>query len=399
MAAASAECRPTRHVAPGGSDEKSGGSGSSGYAYLTKSQIDNSPSRQYLLDTFHGDVEKAREKETLNRRVSCAFLQQSGQKLRLPQLTIATAIVFYHRFFAHKSYQAFDRFSIATTCLFLASKVEETPKKLKNIVSATYAVQHANNPDNKPEKLDPESHEFFEMKEKILISERILLQTLGFDLTVEHAYRPLLAYVKSIQGTRDLAQIAWNFINDSLRTTICLQYAPRCVSAAAVYLAAEYLSGRQKQPYVLPPHEGGNWYDAFQVSEEDFQDVAKQIMELYEKTQQGGQCASLSNGSHVAEVMTQRRPEAEATKSSAPAEEKSALAQSATGAVSDTANVPTPASAPAVATQLACNGEAVVQPKTDANPSELIQDSVDGTSSPLAGEAAEHPRKRSRPVI
>eukprot|EP00965_Chrysotila_dentata_P024194 801658-Pleurochrysis_carterae.AAC.3 len=35
--------------------------------------------------------------------------------------------------------------------------------------------------------------------------------------------RPLLAYVKSIQGTRDLAQVAWNFINDSLRTTICLQ--------------------------------------------------------------------------------------------------------------------------------------------------------------------------------
>ena len=45
-------------------------------------------------------------------------------------------------------------------------------------------------------------------------------------LTTAHpppSRRPLLAYVKSIQGTRDLAQIAWNFINDSLRTTICLQ--------------------------------------------------------------------------------------------------------------------------------------------------------------------------------
>lgn len=39
--------------------------------------------------------------------------------------------------------------------------------------------------------------------------------------------RPLLAYVKSISGPRDLAQIAWNFINDSLRTTICLQVRTR----------------------------------------------------------------------------------------------------------------------------------------------------------------------------
>ena len=39
--------------------------------------------------------------------------------------------------------------------------------------------------------------------------------------------RPLLAYVKSIKGTRDLAQVAWNFINDSLRTTIALQVHSR----------------------------------------------------------------------------------------------------------------------------------------------------------------------------
>jgi len=125
--------------------------------------------------------------------------------------------VFYHRFFAHKSYENYCRFTIATTCLFLASKVEETPKKLKDVVIETYRIQHGR------QAPDPESQEFKDLKERILVSERVLLQTLGFDLTVEHAYRPLLAYVKSIQGTRDLAQVAWNFINDSLRTTICLQ--------------------------------------------------------------------------------------------------------------------------------------------------------------------------------
>ena len=96
----------------------------------------------------------------------------------------AQAIVFYHRFFAYKSYGDFDRFSIATTCIFLASKVEETPKKLKDVVMETFKQQHKDKPPP-----DMESREFWELKEKVLISERILLQTLSFDLTVEHAYR------------------------------------------------------------------------------------------------------------------------------------------------------------------------------------------------------------------
>ena len=105
-----------------------------------------------------------------------------------PQLTIATAITFYHRFFAHKSYEQYCRFTIATTCLFLASKVEETPKKLKDVVIETFKIQNQTAETPKPPP-EPDSQEFKDLKERILVSERVLLQTLGFDLTVEHPYR------------------------------------------------------------------------------------------------------------------------------------------------------------------------------------------------------------------
>eukprot|EP00962_Isochrysis_galbana_P025622 scaffold7923_cov121-Isochrysis_galbana.AAC.2 len=103
---------------------------------------------------------------------------------RRPQLPIATAMVFYHRFFAFKSYEEHDRFNIATTALFLACKVEETPRKLKDVVTEAYKAQYKGTPV--PET---ESRELYERKEKVLISERILLQTLGFDLSIEHPYR------------------------------------------------------------------------------------------------------------------------------------------------------------------------------------------------------------------
>lgn len=227
------------------------------------------------------------------RRLTCAFLQESGQKLRLPQLSIATAIVFFHRFYASESYEEYDRFTVATTCLFLASKVEETPKKLKEVVIETYKAHHQGTTT-----LEPESKEFWELKEKILVCERILLTTLGFNLSVEHAYRPLLAYVKSIQGTRDLAQVAWNFINDSLRTTICLQYAPRCLAAAAAHLAAKFLSAqKQDKEYKLPDtKDGGKWYTSFQCSEAVLEDISKQILDMYEGNQgQAGQPDSFAS--------------------------------------------------------------------------------------------------------
>ena len=188
---------------------------------------------------------------------------------------------------------------VATTCLFLASKVEETPKKLKDVIIEAYKVQHQT-----VQPPDPDSQELWKLKEQILICERELLRVLGFDLSVEHAYRPLLAYIKSISGTRDLAQIAWNFINDSLRTTISLQYAPRCLAAATVMMASNYLEAKLQKPCPLPNHPPGSegkWYTAFQVREETIHDIVKQIQDMYESNKGGAGLLS-SNSSAVTKM-------------------------------------------------------------------------------------------------
>ena len=50
--------------------------------YLPLEAVENSPSKDYFIRK-HGSAEKARSREQECRLTTCAFLQESGQKLRL----------------------------------------------------------------------------------------------------------------------------------------------------------------------------------------------------------------------------------------------------------------------------------------------------------------------------
>ncbi len=60
--------------------------------------------------------------------------------------------------------------------------------------------------------------------------ERVLLQTIKFDVHVQHPYTYLLQYAKIFKmeksAMKDIVQHAWAFINDSMCTTLCLQWEP-----------------------------------------------------------------------------------------------------------------------------------------------------------------------------
>lgn len=64
--------------------------------------------------------------------------------------------------------------------------------------------------------------------------ERVLLQTIRFDLHVEHPYSYLVEYAKIFKMEKNVMSTiltnAWTFINDSNCTNLCLQWEPevRC---------------------------------------------------------------------------------------------------------------------------------------------------------------------------
>ena len=164
--------------------------------YFTQEDIENkTPSRE---DGISSSVEARYRKD------GSRFIINASNTLGLRHDTLATGVVYYHRFFMMQSFKQFDRWVVAAACLLLAGKVEETPKKCKDILKVTNSL------------LNEQQMRGFgsNQKEELFTHERILLQTIKFDLQLEHPYTFLLKYAKALRG------IQWGV--HELQTNICV---------------------------------------------------------------------------------------------------------------------------------------------------------------------------------
>ncbi|XP_019057357.1 PREDICTED: cyclin-T1-5 [Tarenaya hassleriana] len=255
--------------------------------YFSRKEIEeHSPSRRDGIDL---------KREIYLRKSYCTFLQDLGMRLKVPQVTIATAIIFCHRFFICQSHAKNDRRTIATVCMFLAGKVEETPRPLKDVIVVSYEIIHKKDPAAAQRIKQKEVYE--QQKELILSGEKIVLSTLGFDFNILHPYKPLVEAIKRFKVAQNaLAQVAWNFVNDGLRTSLCLQFKPHHIAAGAIFLAAKFLKVK------LPSDGEKLWWQEFDITPRQlealvdlyFSDVSNQMLELYEQNR-----APSSQGSEV----------------------------------------------------------------------------------------------------
>jgi cyclin T len=146
------------------------------------------------------------EEESMKRRKTCRFIEEAGRVLKLPRVAISTAEVFFHRFYAKHSFQEHDRFEVAVAAIVLAAKTEEAPKKLNTVIQECFKlkargmqagrISQQMNPDGSTSPppptsafLDPKGEEFLKLKERILLLERVILHTIGFELSIDHPYK------------------------------------------------------------------------------------------------------------------------------------------------------------------------------------------------------------------
>lgn len=171
--------------------------------------------------------------EILYRKEGAKFIQAAVKELRLTHDTMATGCVFFHRFFMFHSFEKFNRWVMAASCLFLAGKVEETPKLSKDIVRTAKNL------------LSKEQFTAFALNpvDEMLLYEKILLQTVKFDFNIIHPYKFILKYAKQFRGEKnrksDVVQMAWNYCNESFCTPVSLHYTPDVIAGALLTLSAK----------------------------------------------------------------------------------------------------------------------------------------------------------------
>ena len=80
--------------------------------------------------------------ERAHRAWGCVVASEAGVLLGLPQVVQATSQNLLQRFYWRKSLNdpRFDAFTVSMACVFLASKIEETPRKLRHVLYAFHAI-------------------------------------------------------------------------------------------------------------------------------------------------------------------------------------------------------------------------------------------------------------------
>ncbi|XP_046682131.1 cyclin-T1 isoform X1 [Homalodisca vitripennis] len=210
------------------------------------------------------------------RQLAALFIQDMGEELKYTQLCINTAIVYMHRFYVFHSFTHFHRNAMAAAALFLAAKVEEQPRKLEHVIRVAQICLHRELPP-----LDTKSEHYMEQAQDLVINENVLLQTLGFDVAIDHPHTHVVRCCHLVKASKDLAQTSYFMASNSLHlTTMCLQYKPTVVACFCIHLACKWsnweipLSNESKSWF---------WYVDRSVTQELLEQLTDEFLRIFDK--------------------------------------------------------------------------------------------------------------------
>ncbi|CDR97670.1 cyclin 4, putative [Babesia bigemina] len=219
------------------------------------------------------------ETDRILRNYGCDLIQKAGILLQLNGVTIATGQTILHKFYFKRTLREFDIRAGSASACFLAAKLEENMRKAKDVARVfDYLI------NNEDERRCPTIHLDEILSDEILRIEREILVEFGFRmgglLVCPHRY--ILQYVfalfrnvgeYSANGVNDVAQRAWGYLNDSMRTTLCCTTTPSVIAVGCIYMAATSLG--------IPLHKVDGWFVVFDVKWSDIVMVCEELERLY----------------------------------------------------------------------------------------------------------------------
>ncbi|VDM37453.1 unnamed protein product [Toxocara canis] len=76
------------------------------------------------------------------RYLGCEIIQSGAIMLRIPQVAAATAQILYQRYYYQRSFVRQHFESTVMACLLLASKIEEAPRRPRDVINVFHRLEH-----------------------------------------------------------------------------------------------------------------------------------------------------------------------------------------------------------------------------------------------------------------
>ena len=127
--------------------------------------------------------------EDIDRQV--VVLERTGVRLCLSQETISTAITYFNKFKEYGPFSSFRTVESASACLFLATKVHDEIRKIRDILNCWKEADGENVDIELTKELFCDSlltGRYYHLKERIVECEQVILRTFVFDVDTTHPF-------------------------------------------------------------------------------------------------------------------------------------------------------------------------------------------------------------------
>jgi len=246
------------------------------YPLASLEQIERTPSRE---DGIPEDLE-----EDL-RAYGCKLIHQAGILLKQKQVAVATAQILFQRFWFVTSMKQFGVGDIGMGALYLASKLEECPLRMRDLINvydlllqrATHSLSSKATEAFQHHPMTYFGSTFHDLKDALVVAEMQVLKRVGFNVHVVLPYGTLINYLRVLNLTNreDACTRAWGYLNDAHQTPVYALYQIPTIVCAAILLTTRHLNIR------LPSQPPVCWWELFDARWEDVWTISGYIMRLY----------------------------------------------------------------------------------------------------------------------
>ncbi|KAG8932168.1 hypothetical protein FRC02_001585 [Tulasnella sp. 418] len=175
--------------------------------------------------------------------------------------------------------------------LYLASKLEECPIRMRDLINvydlllsrAKFSAQGQPADSFIYEPMSYYSETYYDLKDALVVAEMQILKRLGFNVQVQLPFGTMVNYLQVLLLTErdDVAQKAWNYLNDALQTPVYAVYPPSTIAAACIFLTCRQLA------VSLPSEADQPWWELFDANLEDIMSICGYIQRLYRPRTEG----------------------------------------------------------------------------------------------------------------